>query len=115
MLPSTGSASQAAVRVPRKGCPDLQDRYHNQTGRPSRRKGCQIAYGLVVNNSTSDAAELSSVLTALEDLKTRCVVVADRWRSTEREDISSELYEVERSVRAAIRRANKAMRLLEEL
>lgn len=69
----------------------------------------------MVNNAKSDAAELSSVMSALEDLQRRAVEVADRWRGLERDDISGELYDVERSLRSALRRTNKAMLILEDL
>lgn len=58
---------------------------------------------------THDAAELSSISTVLEDLQTRVVEVADRWRSVDREDVAGDLYDVERSLRNARRRIRRAV------
>lgn len=56
-----------------------------------------------------DAAELSSIASVLEDLQTRVVEVADRWRHREREDVAGDLYDVERSLRSAQRRIRRAL------
>ena len=56
-----------------------------------------------------DGAELSSITTVLEDLQTRVVEVADRWRAAEREDVAGDLYDVERSLRNAQRRIRRAV------
>lgn len=60
-------------------------------------------------NPTNDAAELSSITTVLNDLQTRVVEVADRWRDIEREDVAGDLYDVERSLRSAQRRIQRAI------
>lgn len=56
-----------------------------------------------------DTAELSSIASVLEDLQTRVVEVADRWRQREREDVAGDLYDVERSLRSAQRRIRRAL------
>jgi len=59
-----------------------------------------------------DRAELSTISTALEDLNRRITAMADRNAGTRREGLSIELYEVERSLRAARRRLAKALKEL---
>lgn len=59
--------------------------------------------------ASHDAAELSSIASVLDDLQTRVVEVADRWREVEREDIAGDLYDVERSLRSAQRRIARAL------
>ncbi len=53
--------------------------------------------------TASDAAELSSLATVLEDTTTRITTMAERYQDTTREDVTSRLFEVERSLRRAIR------------
>lgn len=65
-----------------------------------------------VPNASGDAAELSSIATVLDDLQGRVVEVADRWRLVEREDIAGDLYDVERSLRSAQRRIQRALNSL---
>ncbi len=55
-------------------------------------------------------AELSSVGTQLEEITKRVVSAAQTFESTGREDVSHELFEVERSLRAASRRLARATR-----
>lgn len=55
-------------------------------------------------------AELSSVGTQLEDLTRRVLDAAKSYESESREDVSHELYEVERALRTATRRLNRAVR-----
>ncbi len=57
-------------------------------------------------------SQLSSAATTLTDLTTRLAEVADAYRGTSREDISLDLDEVERSLRAATRRLNRLVRRL---
>jgi hypothetical protein len=57
-----------------------------------------------------DAAELESLATALAELTERIVVVADRTAGTARDSIASDLYEVERGLRAAVRKLNQVVR-----
>lgn len=52
----------------------------------------------------SDLAELSSVASQLEELTKRILSAAERFDDKAREDVAHELYEVERSLRAATRR-----------
>ncbi len=56
------------------------------------------------------AAEMSSVSTQLEDLTRRVIEAASRFDEGGREDVAHELYEVERSLRSALRRLNRATR-----
>jgi hypothetical protein len=58
----------------------------------------------------SDAAQLSSVVTALDDLTSRVVEAADRCRQDRRDDVAGDLYEVERALRTASRRLTKVVR-----
>jgi hypothetical protein len=51
-----------------------------------------------------DAAQLSSISTALDELTTRIVSLADGYQESPREDIAADLYEVERNLQAATRR-----------
>ena len=55
-------------------------------------------------------AELSSVGSQLEDLTRRVLDAAKTYEGSAREDVSHELYEVERALRTATRRLNRAMR-----
>ncbi|MCX7621522.1 MAG: hypothetical protein N2037_11850 [Acidimicrobiales bacterium] len=52
----------------------------------------------------SDQAELSSAATILEELTVRVVTVANRMASATEEGLAADLFEVERSLRAAQRR-----------
>jgi hypothetical protein len=51
-----------------------------------------------------DAAHLSSLSTALDELTERITHLADDFQGSPREDIASDLYEVERNLQAAARR-----------
>lgn len=51
-----------------------------------------------------DAAQLSSLSTALDELTTRIVTLADTFQESPREDVASDLYEVERNLQVASRR-----------
>ena len=51
-----------------------------------------------------DAAQLSSLATALGDLTDRITTLADGFQGSPREDVAADLYEVERSLQAANRR-----------
>lgn len=51
-----------------------------------------------------DAAQLSSLSTSLDDLVDRVTTLADGFQDSPREDVAADLYEVERSLRAAHRR-----------
>ncbi len=62
----------------------------------------------VVMNSA--LAELSSVGTQLEELTRRVVEAAQQYESEGREDVAHELFDVERSLRAAGRRLARASR-----
>jgi len=56
------------------------------------------------------AAEMSSVSTQLEDLTRRVTDAATIFESGGREDVAHDLYEVERSLRSALRRIRRATR-----
>lgn len=60
----------------------------------------------------ADAAELSSLSSVIRDLIDRVSEVAQRHEGTDREDVSFELYEVERSLRGATRRLDRLTRSL---
>jgi hypothetical protein len=60
----------------------------------------------------SDAAQLASVVTALEELTARVVEAADRLRAAHRDDQAADLYEVERALQNASRRLDAAVRRL---
>lgn len=55
-------------------------------------------------------AELSSVSSQLEGVTRRVLDAAKLFEGGAREDVSHELYEVERALRTATRRLNRAMR-----
>ena len=57
----------------------------------------------------SNAAELSSLTTALEDMTKRVTAMADAYASQRREDLANELYAVERQMRNAVRRLGKVV------
>lgn len=57
-------------------------------------------------------AQLSSAATTLDELIGRLATVADAYRDTEREDVTLDLDEVERSLRAATRRLQRLVRRL---
>jgi hypothetical protein len=59
----------------------------------------------------SDAAELSSVATAVTEIEARVSAMAGRYEGTKRDDLLHVLYETERHLRAAIRSLERASRL----
>ena len=58
------------------------------------------------------AAELSSLATALDELTTRVTAIAERFSGTTRDDVATDLFEVERSLQGASRRLAKAVESL---
>ena len=61
----------------------------------------------------SDRAELSALSTSLDDVTARVTTVADRYQgSPERSDIADGLYEVERSLRTAVRKLDRVLRTM---
>lgn len=52
---------------------------------------------------SSPAAELSSLATALDELTRRVTAIADRYASASRDDLATELYQVERALTGARR------------
>jgi hypothetical protein len=59
------------------------------------------------NSDASEAAHLSSISSALDELTGRIADVAARYDGTQRADVASDLYDVERALRAATRRLAK--------
>ncbi len=51
-----------------------------------------------------DAAHLSSLSTALDELTERVTALADELSGSPRDDVAADLYEVERNLQAAARR-----------
>ena len=64
------------------------------------------------SDRASDAAQLSSVATALDDLTARVAETADRLRRSRDDTVAADLDEVERSLRAASRRLATTLRTL---
>lgn len=60
-------------------------------------------------SSSRDAAELSSISSMLSDLEQRVLSIANTWHEVERDDVSSHLYDVERSLRSSGRRLDRAI------
>lgn len=60
----------------------------------------------------ADGAELGSLSSVIRDLVERVSEVARRYEGTDREDVSFELYEVERGLRGATRRLDRLTRSL---
>ena len=57
----------------------------------------------------SAGAQLSSVSTALSEMTQRVTDIADSLSGTDRDDVATVLYEVERSLATATRRLEKAV------
>lgn len=58
------------------------------------------------------SSRLASAATSLDELTEKLVAIADAYRGTAREDITYDLDEVERSLRAATRRLQRLVRRL---
>jgi hypothetical protein len=56
-----------------------------------------------------DRAALSSMTTALADLTERLTAMAESYSGTPREDVASDLFEVERALRTAARRLDRLL------
>ena len=56
----------------------------------------------------TSAAELSSILTGLEEITKRVTTIADSYAAERREDLAGDLYAVERQLVNAARRLGKA-------
>ena len=59
-----------------------------------------------------DRAALSSVTTVLGDLTERVTTMAESYAGTPREDVASDLFEVERALRTAARRLDRLLRAM---
>ncbi len=59
-----------------------------------------------------DHAQLSSIATGLDELVQRVSDAAEAERTSHRDDLAADLYEVERSLRAASRRLAQLVRRL---
>lgn len=57
---------------------------------------------------STDTAELSSITSALEGLAGRITAIAERRDADPDDPVSTELFEVERSVRNAVRQLERA-------
>jgi hypothetical protein len=62
----------------------------------------------------SPAPELSSITTALADLTRRVTAIADRSQGTDQDWLSSTLFDVERSLKDAVRRLSSAATALQQ-
>lgn len=58
---------------------------------------------------SSTAAELSSISTALEEIRRRIEAMADQYSGTKREDLAGDLAAVDRQLHHAVRRLEKVM------
>ena len=58
---------------------------------------------------SSTSAELSSISTALEEIRRRIGAITDQYTGTRREDLASELAAVERQLHHAVRRLDKVV------
>lgn len=58
---------------------------------------------------SSTSAELSSISTALEELRRRIGAITDQYTGTRREDLAGELAAVERQLHHAVRRLDKVV------
>ena len=56
----------------------------------------------------SDSAALSSIATALDEITVRVADLAGRYEGTPRADVATDLYDVERALRTAVRQLAKA-------
>jgi hypothetical protein len=59
----------------------------------------------------SDAAELSSIATAVTEIESRVQAITRRYEGTKRDDLLQVLYEAERQLRATIRSIERASTL----
>jgi len=57
----------------------------------------------------SNAAELSSLATALDELNRRVTAIADGYTAQRRDDLAGDLYAVERQLTNAVRRLGKVI------
>jgi hypothetical protein len=58
---------------------------------------------------TASSAELSSLATALDELTKRITSIADRYATSERDELAADLYSVERALTGAQRRLTKVI------
>ena len=56
------------------------------------------------HNTDRDRAELASSSTQIDDLTARVVAIAELYVDGDREDVSMQLFEIERTLRSANRR-----------
>ena len=61
---------------------------------------------------STDKAELSSIGSAVTDLLGRISEMAERWHAAERDDVAKDLFEVERALRTAERRIQRASKAI---
>ena len=82
----------SAVRSPGRG-------YRGHLGAPKR---------VDLSAVSSDRAELSSITTALEELSRRVTGIAERREDDPDDPVSTDLFEVDRSLRNAVRQLERA-------
>jgi len=58
---------------------------------------------------SSPAAELSSLATALDDVAERVTAIAESYAGARRDDLATELYQVERALAGARRRLARVL------
>jgi hypothetical protein len=58
----------------------------------------------------SERADLSSISSALDELRSRIEAIADRARDQRQDDVASTLYDVERALTGAVRRLDTVVR-----
>jgi hypothetical protein len=68
--------------------------------------------GRVKMGRMSDASELSSIATDLDQLAARLAGLAGAQERAKREDVSSSLHEAERALRAGYRHVSVALKIL---
>ncbi len=67
---------------------------------------------MLLRMSSSDAAELLSLLATAEDLQRRITTMAQRYDGSSREDIVTGLHEVDRSFGAVIRKIHNVAKVM---
>ena len=58
---------------------------------------------------STSGAELSSLLTQLEELTARITTIADAFQTNKRENLAGDLYQVERSLKAGVRTLSRVI------
>lgn len=61
---------------------------------------------------SSELAELSSMGATIDEVLGRITLIAERYHAAERDDVANDLFEVERALRTAGRRIQRASKTL---